>query len=66
MAYYGEKKYNTFNEKVCTECGKTFIAAVEHQFKIGSKYFCKWTCYKHYKEKNPNIGAKRSYSKNVG
>ena len=49
-----------FPEIKCKECGKMFIKAVEHQFRIGDHYFCKWTCYKHYKERHPQIGSKRS------
>lgn len=55
--------YPIFREKTCTECGKTFIAAVEHQFKIGERYFCKWTCYLRFKEKHPTLGNRRYVSK---
>lgn len=37
-------------ECTCYECGKVFIPAPLHKFKVNSKYFCKWTCYKKYKD----------------
>lgn len=42
---------NWINEKKCAKCGKTFIAAPEHIFKQGTKWYCTWTCYNHRNDK---------------
>ena len=55
MNYYC---YPVLKERKCKQCGRNFIPAVEHQFKIGDRYFCKWTCYKHFREENPNVHVK--------
>lgn len=34
-------------EKKCKKCGKEFIAAPEHIYHEGTKYYCSWTCYLH-------------------
>ena len=39
------------NEKKCPKCGRTFIAAPQHVFKVGGKYYCSWTCYNHRNDK---------------
>lgn len=36
-----------FPEKKCKKCGKTFIAAPEHQYRFEGSWFCSWTCYLH-------------------
>lgn len=46
-------------EKTCAECGKLFIPAPEHIFRVDGKWFCKWTCFSHYKEKHPKAIAPR-------
>lgn len=51
--------YRVLEEVECHECGKNFIPAPEHRFKIGSKYFCKWTCLLHYRNRI-NSNAERS------
>ena len=38
-------------EKKCKKCGRTFIAAPQHVYKVGSKYYCSWTCYNHRNDK---------------
>ena len=35
----------------CAECGKVFIPACEHAYKINDKIFCKYTCMLHYRER---------------
>lgn len=51
------KKKGSFNldtiikEKKCKKCGKTFIVAVEHRYREGTKYYCSWTCYNHRHDK---------------
>ena len=55
-----QDNYPMMFEKKCAECGKTFVSAPEHIFKIGNSWFCKWTCYNHYKQRHPEIGVKRS------
>ncbi|MBR5817283.1 MAG: hypothetical protein IKY62_01425 [Clostridia bacterium] len=35
------------HEKKCKRCGKSFIAAPEHIYRQGSKFYCSWTCYLH-------------------
>ncbi len=32
---------------ICAKCGREFIPAPQHIFKIGGKNYCKWTCYNH-------------------
>lgn len=35
-------------ERTCEKCGKSFIPATYHQYKVGyRKYFCSWSCYNH-------------------
>ena len=46
----------------CPICGKVFVPAPEHIFKVGSKWFDKWTCYNKYvteADKNKRQGKKR-------
>ena len=31
----------------CKKCGREFVPAPLHRFKVGGKYYCKWTCYNH-------------------
>ena len=38
-------------EKTCAKCGKVFVPAVYHKFRIGDTYWCKWSCYLHRDEK---------------
>lgn len=35
----------------CARCGQMFIVAPMHVYKAGGKYYCKWTCYNHRKDK---------------
>lgn len=32
---------------ICKKCGQEFVPAPLHRFKVGGKYYCKWTCYNH-------------------
>ena len=41
-------------EKKCKKCGKTFIVAVEHRYREGSKYYCSWGCYNHRHDDEAN------------
>ena len=34
-------------QKKCRKCGKYFIPAPMHVYRVGSKYYCSWTCYNH-------------------
>ena len=49
-----------FPEKKCETCGKTFIPAPYHRFKVAqdgkrAKYYCCYTCYLHREiKKNKN------------
>ena len=38
-------------EKKCRKCGKSFIAAPQHIYRDGSKFYCSWTCYLHRKDR---------------
>ena len=38
-------------EKTCKKCGKRFLPAPEHRFRVGNKWYCKWTCYLHRNDK---------------
>lgn len=38
-------------EKICHKCGKVFIPGAEHIFRERGKWYCKWTCYSHRKDK---------------
>lgn len=38
-------------EMTCKRCGKNFVPAVEHKFKVDTKYYCSWTCYNHRNDK---------------
>ena len=38
-------------EKICHKCGKPFIPGAEHVFRDHGKWYCKWTCYSHRKDK---------------
>ena len=31
----------------CKKCGREFVPAPMHRFKVDGKYYCKWTCYNH-------------------
>lgn len=57
-------KYVFYDEKRCRYCGRNFIAAPEHVFKLGSaqhpKWFCKYTCMARYREEQD---AKRKYKR---
>lgn len=44
------KDYVPFVEKKCPICGRTFIPAPMHIFRIDGKTFCRWTCYKKYQD----------------
>lgn len=50
-------------ERRCDCCNRTFIAAVEHSYKLGfkgkTKWFCKYTCMVKYREENKLIKPKR-------
>lgn len=51
-------------EKKCPQCGKVFVPAPEHAYKLyaGSsheKVFCKYTCMLRYREEHPGKWAKK-------
>ena len=46
---------------ICEKCGQVFIVAPMHRFKVGSKYYCKWTCYNH---RNDKTGEETAYEDN--
>ena len=55
--------YFTFPERKCETCGKIFIPAPEHRFKVDKggkrvKWYCCWTCYIH-REQAKRKGTKR-------
>lgn len=33
------------HERVCAGCGKNFIVAAYHSYKLGSRLYCSYTCY---------------------
>lgn len=35
------------NETKCRRCGRTFIAAPQHIYKVGKALYCSWTCFNH-------------------
>ena len=39
------KAISNIIERTCPTCGCNFIPAPYHVYRIGSKYFCKYTCY---------------------
>lgn len=45
-------------EKKCAKCGKNFVAAPYHRFKEHGKWYCKWTCYNHRKDKKEKKNEK--------
>ena len=45
-------------EHKCPKCGKIFIPAAQHRYKIGDTYWCKWTCYLH-RDDNENTSRAR-------
>lgn len=47
-------------EKKCKKCGKEFIAAPEHIYHEGSRYYCSWTCYIHRKDTEAKTDDKRT------
>ena len=53
-----EAMYEPFRTVACERCGQMFIPAPQHIFKVGSKYYCKWTCYNH---RNDKIKEDESY-----
>lgn len=42
-------------EKKCKRCGKFFIAAPEHIYHVGAKYYCSWTCYLHRDDRKGKV-----------
>ena len=40
-----------FDERKCEKCGKLFIPQPLHRFREHGKYYCKWTCWNHRKDK---------------
>lgn len=49
-----EKKndvYEPFRTVVCEKCGQVFIPAPMHIFKENGKWYCKWSCWEHRKDK---------------
>lgn len=44
-----------FQEVKCCECGKNFIPAPQHRFRINGKWFCKWSCYFKYEERKERL-----------
>lgn len=46
--------------KKCKKCGKRFIAAPEHRFHVGEKFYCSWTCYLHRDDKVEKKDDKRT------
>ena len=36
----------------CKKCGKKFPVNSLYRFKVGAKYYCKWTCYNHRNDKD--------------
>ena len=48
-------------ERICEKCGKRFIPAVYHQYKVGyNHYFCSWSCYNHREIKYTETTGKRT------
>lgn len=47
-----------FVEIKCAECGKVFIPAALHSYKIDGKMFCRYTCKKHYQERQQSKSQK--------
>ena len=45
---------------VCQKCGKEFTPAPMHIFKVGRKYYCKWTCYNHRNDKPEEVTENES------
>ena len=42
---------------ICAKCGKEFLPAPYHVFKYNKRYYCKWTCYNHRKDKTKEESA---------
>lgn len=59
-----KKNIKTFlpSDQKCPVCGKVFVPAPEHIFKVGSKWFDRWSCYSKYvteADKHKRQGKKR-------
>lgn len=39
----------------CAKCGKVFVPAPFHVYRVESKYYCKWTCYNHRNDKPEEV-----------
>ena len=39
------KKEDCFTERVCCICGRVFLPAVEHVFRVTGKWCCTYPCY---------------------
>lgn len=46
------EKYNPFKEKRCAKCGKLFVPTYNHVFTERGKFWCKWSCWNHRKDKD--------------
>ena len=58
MARYNAGWY--LREKKCKKCGKCFLPAPMHIYKVRQNYYCSWTCYLHRDDKEKNEDDKRT------
>ena len=45
MKYRNKGDECDIHERVCAGCGKNFIVAAYHSYKLGAKLYCSYTCY---------------------
>lgn len=57
MSQKNNDNYYPFRTVACAKCGQTFIPAPMHIYRVGTKYYCKWTCYNHRNDKSKEESA---------
>lgn len=50
---------------ICEKCGQEFIPAPMHRFKVGGKYYCKWTCYNHRNDEPEEVKENEEIIENI-
>lgn len=40
---------------ICKKCGKEFVPAPMHRFRVGRNFYCKWTCYNHRNDEQKEV-----------
>ena len=50
MRYRSKGDECDIHERVCAGCGKNFVVAAYHSYKLGSRLYCSYTCWMRAKE----------------